>query len=203
MKGGAARPDNIPDAILTLLSDTALFAVINQERLHMKMQSVSDLLYTGLTYAHDFEIQIAAEAGKMAQAATNPELKQAFEKTQTKGSEYAQRVEQAFAKLGQEPKSNTNHIAKAMVDEVENIISNTDPSPVRDAALIVAVNQQQLYRVASYGSLTQYAGLIGKSEAVEELAKNLEDSKGGDAKFTSIGESQVNQQAAQARPQAA
>ncbi len=169
----------------------------------MKMQSIGDLLYTGLTYVHDFETQIAAEAEKMAQASTNPELKQAFEKTQTKGSEYAQRIEKTFAKLGQEPKSNTNQIAKAMIDEVENMIANTDPSPVRDAALIVAANQQQLYRVAAYGSLTQYAGLIGKSDAVEELAQNLEDSKGGDQKFTSIGESQVNKQAAQAQAQAA
>ncbi len=169
----------------------------------MKMQTIGDLLYTGLTYVHNFEKQIAEEATKMAQASSNPDLKDAFEKTQTKGQEYAQRVEQAFAKLGQEPKSNDNPIAKAMIDEVENMIANTDASPVRDAALIVAANQQQLYRVAAYGSLKQYAGLIGKSEAVEELGRNLDDSKNGDEKFTSIGESQVNRQAAQAHAPAA
>ena len=169
----------------------------------MKMQSISDLLYTGLTYVHSFEKQIGEEAKKMAQASSNPDLKDAFEKTQTKSQEYAERIEQAFANLGQEPKSNENQIAKAMIEEVENMIANTDASPVRDAALIVAANQQQLYRVAAYGSLTQYAGLIGKSEAVEELAKSLNDSKSGDEKFTSIGESQVNQQAAQAHATAA
>lgn len=166
----------------------------------MKMQTIGDLLYTGLTYVHNFETQIAAEAEKMAQASSNPELKETFEKTQTKSREYTQRIEQAFANLGQEPKSNENPIAKAMIEEVENIIANTDPSPVRDAALIVAANQQQLYRVAVYGSLKQYAGLIGKSDAVAELARNLEDSKNGDEKLTGIGESQVNAQAAQAHP---
>ncbi len=169
----------------------------------MKLQNIGDLLYTGLSYVHDFEVQIAAEAEKMAQASSNPELKQAFEKTQTKGREYAKRVEETFGKLGHEPKSNTNQIAKAMIDEVETMIAMTEPSPVRDAALIVAANQQQMYRVAAYGSLNQYAGLLGKSAAVEELAQNLEDSKGGDQKFTSIGESQVNQQAAHAHAQAA
>ena len=83
------------------------------------------------------------------------------------------------------------------------MIANTDPSPVRDAALIVAANQQQLYRVAVYGSLKQFAGLIGKSDAVAELEQNLEDSKGGDQKLTSIGESQVNPQAAEQHAQAA
>lgn len=162
----------------------------------MKMQSIDDLLYTGLTYVHDFEQKISKESTKMAEASTNPELKQAFEKSASKGQEYAQRVEQAFSKIGKQPQSNENSIAKAMIEEVENMIANTDSSPVRDAALIVAANQQQLYRVAVYGSLKQYAGLAGKQDAVKELAQNLEDSKGGDEKLTSIGENQVNKQAA-------
>jgi ferritin-like metal-binding protein YciE len=169
----------------------------------MKMQSIDDLLYTGLTYVHNFEQQIGSEAPKMAQASSNPELKQTFEQTESKSQEYAQRVQQAFAKLGKEPKSNDNPIAKAMIDEVENMIANTDPSPVRDAALIVAANQQQLYRVASYGSLKTYAELIGKGDAVAELQQNLEDSKGGDAKLTKIAETQVNQQAVQGQKAAA
>ena len=164
----------------------------------MKMESIYDLLFTGITYVHDFEQKISAEAAKMAAAATEPELKQAFEKSQSKGQEYAQRVQGVFAKLGKSPETNENHIALAMINEVENMIANTDPSPVRDAALIVAANQQQLYRVAAYGSLRDYAGLIGKEDAVRELEQNLEDSKGGDEKLTRIGQDQVNPKAAHA-----
>ncbi len=163
----------------------------------MKMQSIDDLLYTGLTYVQDFEKQIAQQASRMAKASSNPDLKQAFEKTVSKSDEYAQRIQGTFRALGKEPKTNNNGIAKAMIEEVENMISNTDPSPVRDAALIVAANQQQLYRVAAYGSLRTYAEILGKSDAVSELQKNLEDSKGGDEKLTRIAETQVNQQAAQ------
>ncbi len=163
----------------------------------MKMQTIDDLLYTGLTYVHNFEQQIAATAPKMAQASTNPQLKEAFSKTETKSREYTQRIEQVFGKLGKEPKSNDNQIAKAMIEEVNNMIANTDASAVRDAALIVAANQQQTYRVAAYGSLNQYAGLIGKNDAVELLKQNLQDSKDGDEKFTNIGETQVNKEAAQ------
>ncbi len=164
----------------------------------MKMQSIDDLLYTGLTYVHDFEQQVSKEATKMAEASSNPELKQAFEKSAAKGEQYAERIQNTFKKLGREVKSNSNPIAKAMIEEVENMIANTDPSAVRDAALIVAANQQQMYRIASYGSMHQYAGLIGKQDAARELQENLEDSKGGDEKLTKIGESQVNQEAAHA-----
>ena len=161
----------------------------------MKMQSIQDLMITGLTYVLDFEEKVAAGASKMAEASSNPELKDAFQKTTTKSNEYAKKVEDTFRKLGQQVERNENHIAKAMITEVEHMIQNTDPGPVRDAALIVAANQQQLFRVASYGSLTHYAELIGKQDAARGLAENLEDSKNGDEKFTSIGEQKVNQQA--------
>lgn len=164
----------------------------------MKMQSVSDLMMTGLTYVLDFEEKVSEEAAKMAKASSNPELKEMFEKSVTKGKEYASKIEETFKKLGEESKTNENKIALAMINEVENMIGNTDAGPVRDAALIVAANQQQLYRVASYGSLASYAELIGKQDAAQGLKQNLEDSKGGDEKLTKIGETKVNQEAAHA-----
>ena len=164
----------------------------------MKMQSIQDLMVTGLTYVLDFEEQIGKEASKMAEASTDPDLKETFEKTVSKSQTYAQRVEEAFQKLGKPAERNENHLAKAMINEVENMISNTDAGPVRDAALIVAANQQQMYRVASYGSLRQYAQLLNKQDAVKDLQQTLDDSKGGDEKFTTIGQESVNPKAAKA-----
>ena len=77
------------------------------------------------------------------------------------------------------------------------MISNTEKGAVRDAALIVAFNQQQAYRVASYGSLRTYAELIGKSDAVSSLQQSLEEAKAGDDKLTQIAEQKINKQAAQ------
>ncbi len=163
----------------------------------MKMQSIDDLLYTGMTYVLDFEQQISKEAGKMAQATTDPEVKEMFQKSVTQGQKYAERLEAAFSKIGAKPDTNDNHLAKAMINEVENMISNTDPSAVRDAALIVAFNQQQAYRVASYGSLSSYAKVLGKNDAVSELQQSLDESKQGDEKLTTIAETRINKQAAQ------
>lgn len=164
-----------------------------------KMQSIQDLMISGLTYVLDFENQVSEGAQKMAEASSNPEVKQVFEQSVTKGKEYAQRVQQVFEKLGQPVRTNDNHVAQAMITEVEQMIANTDSSSVRDAALIVAANQMQLYRVAVYGSLESYAKLIGKSDAAQSLKQNLEESKGGDAKLTRIGEEKINQKAAQAK----
>ena len=163
----------------------------------MKMQSIDDLLYTGMTYVLDFEQQVSKEASKMAEAASDAEVKAMFQKSVTQGQKYAERVQAAFSKIGAKPDTNDNHIAKAMINEVENMISNTDASPVRDAALIVAFNQQQAYRLASYGSLASYAKVIGKEDAVSELQQSLDESKQGDQKLTDIAENRINKQAAQ------
>lgn len=163
----------------------------------MKVQNIEDLMYVGMTYVLDAEHQLSQEAAKMAEASSDPEVKDVFQKTVTQGQKYAERVQSAFQKLGKSADTNQNHIATAMVNEVENMISNTEKGPVRDAALIVAFNQQQAYRVASYGSLSHYAELLGKPEAVAELQQSLEEAKAGDEKLTQIAEQKVNKQAAQ------
>ena len=161
----------------------------------MKVQNIQELMVTGMTYTLDFEEQVAQAAPKMADASSNPELKELFSKTETKSKEYGQRIQQVFEKLGRPVQKNENHIAKAMIHEVEEMIKNTDAGPVRDAALIVAANQQQAYRVSSYGSLSSYAKLLGKEDAVKALDESVKDSKQGDEKFTAIAEKSVNQQA--------
>lgn len=164
----------------------------------MAMKSMHDLLVTGLTYTLDFEEQIGSHASEMSSASSSKDLKELFGKTETKSKEYAKRIEATFEKLGVPVKRNENNIAKAMLTEVHHMIEGTDAGPVRDAALIAAANQQQLFRVANYGSIESYAKLLGKSDAVKGMTESLEDSKNGDKKFTAIGEGGVNQQAAKA-----
>lgn len=162
----------------------------------MKMQNVEDLLYTGMTYALDAEQKLSKGAGKMADASNDSEVKEMFQKSVTQGDKYAQRIQSAFGKIGKSVDTNDNHIVDAMLNEVENMISNSDKGPVRDAALIVAFNQQQAYRVATYGSLRSYAELIGKGNAVSELQQSLDEAKSGDEKLTKIAEEKINPEAA-------
>ncbi len=163
----------------------------------MKMQNIDDLLTIGMSYVLDAEQQLSKEAKKMSEASTDSEVKEMFSKSVTQGQKYAERVQSAFGKLGKKVETNDNHIAAAMVKEVEGMISSSEAGPVRDAALIVAFNQQQAYRVASYGSLKTYAELIGKGDAVSELKQSLDEAKQGDEKLTNIAESRINKQAAQ------
>ena len=164
----------------------------------MPSKTLHDLMVTALTYTLDFEEQIAKHASQMSSASSSKDLKDLFSKTETKSNEYAKRIEGTFEKLGVPVQRAENHIAKAMLTEVHHMVEMIEAGPVRDAALIAAANQQQLFRVANYGSIESYAKVLGKQDAVRGMTESLEDSKGGDKKFTAIGEGGVNQEAAKA-----
>ena len=164
----------------------------------MTIKTVHDLLVTALTYVLDFEHQMEKAAPDMAAASHTPDLKELFEKTGTKSKHYAQQIEAVFKAIGEPVATNDNQIATAMVHEVQGMVQETEQGPVRDAALIVAANQQQAFRVASYGSMEAYARAAGKEEALKPLREALEDSKAGDKQFNKIAEGSVNAEAAKA-----
>ncbi len=164
----------------------------------MTIKTVHDLMTTALTYVLDFEEKIGKAAPEMAKASSSPDLKDAFEKTGTKCKHYGSAIENVFKAFDAPVKRNENHIALAMIREVEGMVKETEAGPVRDAALIVAANQQQLFRVASYGSLLSYAELLDNKNAVSEMTAALHDCKEGDKKFTAIAENSVNRLAAKA-----
>ena len=167
------------------------------------MHTVKDLLITGMKYTLDFEQKAGKAAKTMADAASDPEAKEMFQQSVTKAQQYAERIQQAFQKVGAPAETEDNHIVDAMIMEVQGMIQSSETGPVRDAALIVAANQMQHVRVANYGSLETYAKLIDKSDAAQGLKQNLEDSKGGDEKLTKIAEKTVNPAALKASLQAA
>ena len=62
----------------------------------MEMKSLQDLLIVGMTYSLDAENQLSKEAGKMAKASNDSEVKEVFEKSVTQGEQYAERLKSAF-----------------------------------------------------------------------------------------------------------
>jgi ferritin-like metal-binding protein YciE len=162
----------------------------------MPVQSLQELFLNGLQYAYDAEKQLTEALPKLAQACSSPELRQAFEQHLKETQEHARRAEQLFSALGQQPETKPNTVLQAMRQEAEKMIQMTEPSPLRDAALIVAGNQVEHYEMAAYGSLRNFAELLGKQDFVQSLQQTLDEEKKADAMLTQLGESSINKQAA-------
>src|SRR5580765_8202300 len=81
------------------------------------MTDLNDLLLEQLKDLYNAEGQLTKALPKMAKAATNPELKQAFETHLAETRGHVSRLEQVFEALGEKAKGKTCHAMKGLIEE--------------------------------------------------------------------------------------
>jgi ferritin-like metal-binding protein YciE len=67
-------------------------------------------------------------------------------------------------------------------------------SAVMDAALIGAAQRVERYEIAAYGTVSEFAKLLGENEHVSLLEETLQEEKETDEKLTSLAKD-INSQA--------
>jgi ferritin-like metal-binding protein YciE len=132
---------------------------------------------------------------KMAEASTSQSLRQAFESHLLETEGHVSRLETIFRTLGQDPKSHTCDAMKGLISEGDDVVSDIDQSPLRDAGLIAAANRVEHYEIAAYGSARTFADVLGLSEAASLLEQTLQEEKTADQKLTKLAESMINDEA--------
>jgi ferritin-like metal-binding protein YciE len=161
----------------------------------MKIANMDDLFLHGLQRIYDAEQQLTEALPKLADASSTPQLREAFTQHLDETKQHVLRTQEIFKQLSKQPEAKPNATLQQMRQDAEQIIQNTEKSPVRDAALIVAGNEAEHFEMACWGSLRTFAQLLGYNNIVPLIEKILQEEKNADAKLTEIGESQVNVQA--------
>jgi ferritin-like metal-binding protein YciE len=164
-------------------------------RVIMKIETMEDLFVEQIEDLYDAEQRLVKALPKMAEASTSPELRHAFESHLDETRGHVTRLEQVFLALRKKPKSQTCDAMKGLIEEGEDMISNTDQSPVRDAGLIAAANRVEHYEIAAYGTVRTLAKALGVNEAVGLLDATLTEEKKADEKLTRLAETSVNRDA--------
>src|SRR5262249_26460816 len=85
-----------------------------------------------------------------------------------------------------------------IIEEGKSIMDEEFEGATMDACLIAAGQRAEHYEMAAYGTLVAWARDMGHREAEQLLQEILEEEKAADEKLTSIAESGVNQEAAEA-----
>jgi ferritin-like metal-binding protein YciE len=160
----------------------------------MSMETMDELLLDELKDLYSAEKQITKALPKMAKAAESPELKEAFEShlEETKG--HVERLDQIFEMLGKTPRGKTCRGMQGLIEEGSEILEEADKGPVRDAALISAAQRVEHYEMAGYGSVREYAKMLGQKEIASLLEETLEEEKAADKKLNMVSR-KVNPQA--------
>jgi ferritin-like metal-binding protein YciE len=103
----------------------------------------------------------------MMECASNSQLRRAFEMHLQQTRNQLQRFEQ----MGESPKGETYEAMQGLVAKAHELIEKKDrfDPQVMDAALVAAVQKVEHYEIASYGTVANWAELLGKDEAKELL----------------------------------
>jgi ferritin-like metal-binding protein YciE len=159
------------------------------------MNTLDDLLFDSLADMYYAEHQLTKALPKMAKAATNEDLRAAFESHLAETRGHVEKLEEVFETLGKTPKSKKCPAILGIIKEADEIASENKKSPTINAALIFAGQKAEHYEIASYGGLRDWAKLLGNDKAAGLLEEILNQEKAADSKLSSLATGHCNKSA--------
>ena len=158
--------------------------------------SFHDLYVAQLQDLRSAEDQLTEALPKMADAASHPDLKRAFETHLKQTETHRDRLDQILRSLGADLDGETCQAMKGLVKEGQEMIAANGDDAVRDAGLIAAAQRVEHYEIAGYGTVVTFAERLGRSDDAALLRQTLGNEKQTDETLTEIAEQVVNPDAA-------
>jgi ferritin-like metal-binding protein YciE len=112
---------------------------------------------------------------KMAEAASTPKLKDAFQTHLMQTQGHVDRLEQIFKNLDRGPGGKKCVAMEGLIKEGESVLREDAPPLVKDAALIAAAQRVEHYEIAGYGTVRTYAQQLGEDDAARLLQLTLDE----------------------------
>jgi len=160
------------------------------------IKTMNDLFVHQLQDIYYAEKQLVKALPKMAEKATDQQLKQGFLTHLDETKTHVQRLEQVFQMHGVQAKAIDCPAINGIIKEADETASEVADKAVLDAALIDTAQSAEHYEIARYGSLIAWAKQLGRNDCASVLQKTLEEEKATDRKLTTLAESKINLRAA-------
>jgi len=161
----------------------------------MAAKTLQDLFIHELSDIYSAEKQLAKALPKLARAATNPKLSEAFQAHLEETQGQIERIDQVVELCDIKLKRMKCAAMEGLVEEGKEVIEEITKGPVLDAALIAAAQKAEHYEISSYGTLCTFARHLGFKDAEKLLYQTLQEEKSTDEKLTKLAESESNPQA--------
>jgi ferritin-like metal-binding protein YciE len=167
----------------------------------MRLNTFENLYADQLVDLYSAEHQLIQALPKMAEAASTPELKDAFTKHLEQTKQHAETVKQLLSAIGESGSEKCKGM-EGLLKEGQEIIEKRGDPAVKDAALIAAAQRVEHYEIAGYGTARTFALQLGYNDAVNRLQEILNQEAQTDELLTRLATGEggaqvaVNQEAA-------
>ncbi len=152
------------------------------------MKMLKELLVDNLQDLLHAEMQLVQSLPQMAEAATRPKLKEAFEKHLSQTEGHVERLKSAFEILGEKAQPKLCKGMQGLIEEGKEVISENEDKEdlAADLALIAAAQKVEHYEISGYGTARYLARQIGERDVATLLSHTLGEEESSDFLLTEL-----------------
>ena len=155
------------------------------------MKTLAEAFHHTLQDIYYAETALTKALPKVAAAAGNADLKKAVTHHLEETKQQIVLLKQVFAAIGEKAEGVKCDAIEGLIKETEGIIKEASGAAL-DAMLIGAAQAVEHYEIARYGTLREWAKVLGHTEAHDLLSQILDMEKAANAKLTSMAVESVN-----------
>ncbi len=155
------------------------------------MKTLAEAFHHTLQDIYYAETALTKALPKVAAAAGNADLKKAVTQHLEETKQQIVLLKKVFAAIGEKAEGVKCDAIEGLIKETEGIIKEASGAAL-DAMLIGAAQAVEHYEIARYGTLREWAKVLGHTEAHDLLSQILDMEKAANAKLTSMAVETVN-----------
>src|SRR3954451_17639315 len=152
----------------------------------MQLNSLTDVLAEQIADLRSAEQQLTQALPKMAEAANDGGLRDAFMNHLDETRRHAERLEQVIPTLNVTVPAKECEAMRGLIKEGEEIIGAEGDPTARDTALIAAAQRVEHYEIAAYGTARTLAQELDLGAARDLLDQTLDEESNADKLLTQI-----------------
>lgn len=156
------------------------------------MKTLSDAFEHTLQDIYYAENALTKALPKAQDAATGKKLKDAIAEHLEETKEQIKLLDKVFKSIGKKASGEKCDAIEGLIKETEGIIKEAS-GKAKNAMLIGASQAIEHYEIARYGTLREWAKVLGHDEAHDLLTQILDQEKAANSKLTNLAVSEINE----------
>jgi ferritin-like metal-binding protein YciE len=152
----------------------------------MQVNTIHDVFVDQLADLYSAEQQLVQALPKVAQAANDQKLREAFQMhlDQTRG--HVERLDRVFQSMGISVPQEHCEGMEGLLKEGDQVVQASGSGPAKDAALIAAAQRVEHYEIAAYGTAKTLADQLDLPDASDLLDQTLDEESAADKMLSKI-----------------
>lgn len=158
----------------------------------MANENLKPLISQGLSAMRAGSDAAARATEEISKDATHPELKAALLEGNQISREWAGRIERASGVAGDGGQGD-NPVLEALYEVSRRIRQQAPDDTSRDLGIIASGQIALHYWIAAFGTVAEYSGQVGMTDAARDLNACVQEAKDADGKYTRLARKLLGQ----------